>query len=115
MANPNPVTAWKPGQSGNANGRPPDDNSWAGLMRKVGAEVIKSGITKKEACVRVAYNEAAKGNDKFLKMLIERMEGLLTQSVDVTTKTISIKPAPEPEETLAETIAIEVAQEEAAE
>jgi hypothetical protein len=28
-----PVTAWKPGQSGNPAGRPPDGESWSGVLR----------------------------------------------------------------------------------
>ncbi len=96
MSNPNPPNQWPVGVSGNPKGKPKDENSWAGLMRKVGDEVIRSGITKKEACVRVAFNEAAKGNFNYSKLLIERMDGPMAQELNVAMKTISIKPAPEP-------------------
>jgi hypothetical protein len=76
---------FKPGQSGNPNGRPVAGWSWAELIREYGnkdcpAEFSsKLGLSEKpkwkEVVIAMAYRHAAKGNASILKTLVEYIDG----------------------------------------
>ena len=84
----------------NRNGRPRDDKSWGGIMRRVGimnkAHVTltskdgrvkefyveaKDGQTLKEACVIMQYARALQGDPKALNLIMERTEGKVAQEM----------------------------------
>jgi hypothetical protein len=97
MANDHPVAGWKPGQSGNPKGAPPDDRSWAGLMRKKCQEIDpKTGKYWKDIVLDSAFEQMAEGDFQHFKHLVDRMDGLQKQSVEIESRTISILPPKEP-------------------
>lgn len=67
---------WKKGSSGNMNGRPPKDWTFAGLLRKVGSEVdSKTGHDLKYLAAKRAYVEAINGNIAAFKEITARTDG----------------------------------------
>lgn len=94
MSNPNPHNQWKKGDIPNPTGRPREDNSWAGIIRRIGAEDL-DGKTRKERAIAAVYQlieqEAAKGNEanahtlvKLVNYLSEREEGRPFQALQMT-------------------------------
>lgn len=94
--NPNPVTKWKPGQSGNPAGQPARDNTWTGLIRKIGNEEV-NGKTRKQRIVEYLYSYIegqagkAKKDDanimaalKAISFLSDRDEGKPAQAIQMT-------------------------------
>jgi len=83
-------TTWKPGQSGNPNGRPKRGESLSEILRMLGEERdvrikgVPGEITKKEAVGRRLYDLALRGNVAALKYLMDRLEGRVPFSVDLS-------------------------------
>ena len=70
--NPNPVNKWKPGQSGNPNGRPPKGQTLTDALRE--------HIDKDE--IAALLTELAKGGDiGALKYIYDRLDGKPTETV----------------------------------
>lgn len=90
-----PVKEYKPGESGNPNGRPKRDWTWASLMEKAAEEAAETGKTQKEILVEKAYELARGGDVVAMKEIFNRMDGMPTQKVDeslsgeVTVKQVS--------------------------
>lgn len=85
-------TSFKPGQSGNPNGRPPRDWSWKELLEQAAEEEIEmknklgavTGKMKlKEVVTKKLWSMAAKGDIQAVKEIFDRMDGKPEQSVAV--------------------------------
>ena len=69
---------WKPGQSGNPNGRPPGVRYLSELARDILKQTKKgdtSGMTIDELIVLALAKEALKGNTKAIEMIHDWTEG----------------------------------------
>lgn len=94
MANSDPTYKWKPGQSGNPKGRIKQDNSWAGILRRIGESqkievslINEKGEEKKivmkckedtnfkKVLCTLDYINAINGNTKSIDRIQERTEG----------------------------------------
>jgi len=107
--------AWKPGQSGNPNGRPPGTFGLTNILR----ETINNGLnfqiytgelineknepTGKTARIRVQHptgeaiaskvlKMAAKGNMRAIEFVFDRLEGKQTQPIEVENKPVIYQP-----------------------
>lgn len=74
---PGNPTAWKPGQSGNPKGRPPDALK---RMKTVLKEILSRrtpGDNQTLYCKlgEVIVREALKGDERFVKLILDRIEG----------------------------------------
>lgn len=76
---------WKPGQSGNPNGRP-KGKTLSEEIRYALAEEIKGGggLTYMEAIAKVIIKEALKGKFPYTKEILERMEGKVADKTEIT-------------------------------
>lgn len=62
---------WKPGQSGNPNGRPPKGQALTDLMR----EMMEENPNIKKAIMAKLMEGAAKGDIAFIREVLDRIEG----------------------------------------
>ena len=76
-----PPHAWKPGQSGNPNGRPKDQFSFMGILRSALAEENKSGKSVGERIIARYIKLALAGNGQALEALVARIDGKPAQSL----------------------------------
>lgn len=73
---------WKPGQSGNENGRPPNKHSLAAQLREVLAEVDEeSGKTKARLLAEKYVALGLDGNVMAITAIADRVDGKPAQSV----------------------------------
>ena len=79
--NPDKPWEWKPGQSGNPNGRPKDQFSFMGILRSALAEKNKSGKSVGERIVRRYIKLALGGNQQAAEALMARIDGKPAQSL----------------------------------
>ena len=75
-------TLWKTGQSGNPNGRSPG-NSPAVALRKLLETVDGEGRVRVDNVARVLYEQAMLGNLEAIKIIFDRVDGKLSQIVEV--------------------------------
>lgn len=64
MSNPNPVTAWKPGQSGNPKGRPPKERALTALLEAAGSKTVLvdgKAVSGKRALAQALWHAALQG------------------------------------------------------
>jgi hypothetical protein len=76
---------WKPGQSGNPRGRPPNESSLTALLRQELANTCpadQKGRTWKELIVEAMMRLAIKGNSTAINTVFERIEGKVKDEVD---------------------------------
>ena len=87
MSNKNPENQFKKGKSGNPKGRPSAGMSLTQLMKEH-LEKIPEGseISYKEAFISKVFARAYEGNDAYVKLVWNYVEGMPVQSVDVTSK-----------------------------
>jgi len=74
------ATQFKPGQCGNPNGRPrtkPMTDALKALM----AEDNNAGIG---VLIKKAYSEASKGDFRFFKEIMDRLDGKVIEQIDLT-------------------------------
>ena len=84
---------WKPGQSGNPNGRPPNKRYLSELARDLLKQVRRGdldGKTTDELVVLALVKEALKGNTKAIEMLHDWTEGKVPDKHEIETGDISI-------------------------
>ncbi len=76
---------FKPGQCGNPNGRPKGSGVTDRLKKLLDEEVTLKGkqTTMAEALAQVVLNKALKGDHKFVKELLDRVEGKVTDKLEV--------------------------------
>ena len=79
--NPDKPWEWKPGQSGNPNGRPKDQFSFMGILRSALAEENKSGKSVGERIIARYIKLALAGNGQALEALVARIDGKPAQSL----------------------------------
>jgi len=87
MSNPNPPNQWKKGDpSPNPDGRPVVDETWAGWVRRIGAQQSKKDPVKirKQTATESVFDQAERGNYKAWAALADREDGKAAQPVDLT-------------------------------
>ena len=85
---------FKPGVSGNPNGRPPKVRCIPDILLTVGEEEIdtKDGkISKLEAVLRMVYKKAFEGQNWAVQFIADRTEGKAKEIREVTNKNEPIK------------------------
>ena len=101
-----PRSAWKPGQSGNPNGRPKDGESWSAIISSIGnmypedilafigidndlgkeiAHLPKNVQMKYLVVARVFAALMFEPTSGLLKELLDRLEGKVSERIDMTT------------------------------
>jgi len=76
-------TSWQEGQSGNSKGAPKKENSMRAILEEIGNQIHSDDKTsKKKALALRIWIEALKGNIWYVKLLLERMEGMPKQTVE---------------------------------
>jgi hypothetical protein len=95
MANEDNLKSWKPGQSGNLNGRPKGHKSIKNIIERyltVGSKIKNEDtgeeLTNQEVIVLELLKKAKKGDINAFKELVDRTEGKPTQTsvVDQTNR-----------------------------
>lgn len=84
---PREDTQFKPGQSGNPNGRPPKAWSWSDVLQEVAERIDPQ--TKKEfrtAAAEALFKKVLDGDVGAMKVYMDRMDGLPRQGVDADVK-----------------------------
>jgi hypothetical protein len=77
-------TSYKPGQSGNPNGRPKEDWTMSGLIREALEEQDENGIPYKKLIANKLAKLAAKGELMAVKETINRIDGMPKQFIENT-------------------------------
>ena len=82
-------TSWKPGQSGNPGGRPPEGYSLrrmliSELKRQTGAKGKKGFHAKGELIVQKAVELAIDGDPRLIREIMNRVDGYPKQPLDVS-------------------------------
>ncbi len=85
---------WKPGQSGNPKGRPPNSECLTSLLREAMEQPVpetqlrnlylKKGARWRDAVVRSLLLQSAKGNTAAIRELLERLDGKVMTPVSGT-------------------------------
>lgn len=76
---------WKPGESGNPNGRPPAEDSLSNLIREELEKVDPdTGLTPKKVIAQLLVKLAQEGDKSAIDRVLDRTEGKPKQSMDVT-------------------------------
>lgn len=96
MSNPNiakdsPAT-WKPGQSGNPNGRPPKEWTWSGLIKDMMDASEEDGEPVKIKIARALRNKAYAGDVQAIKEIGDRIDGKPKQQTDITSNGKELTP-----------------------
>jgi hypothetical protein len=65
MPNTNGTGGWKPGQSGNPNGRPPKERTYADLINKALSHKASNGVQRKKILAELISQAATEGQVKF--------------------------------------------------
>ena len=84
MSNKHPVASFKPGQSGNPNGRPPLAWTWRGEILKALERVTPDGIPMKQGVAEALLDKALQGDVLAIKEIGNRMDGMPKQFTDIT-------------------------------
>ncbi|MCP3682544.1 MAG: hypothetical protein GY861_07620 [bacterium] len=84
--NPSPKNQWKPGQSGNPNGRPPKNVALSDILKELGLECIedietKDKKTRNELLAKVMWKKALKGDMLAINTVLERKDGKLKEHI----------------------------------
>jgi hypothetical protein len=79
-----PHSAWKPGQSGNPNGRPRKGHTIADAFRDAMDGELKPGVSVKMAFAETCIEHALKGDAAFARLLANYIDGMPLQAVDLT-------------------------------
>jgi len=104
MSNSKPVKEWKPGQSGNLNGRPKDSDSGIGILREIGdqkeIDIKLTGFDGEEkriliqpekgdlkrALMTMLYAKGLSGNLNAIKMILNRVYGKPREMIEIVGK-----------------------------
>lgn len=77
-----PEVHWKPGQSGNENGRPPNEGSITYWLKHELAQPNGGGRPVARSIAQKIIAQAKKGNLKAAQEIADRTEGKATQPID---------------------------------
>lgn len=80
MSNPKPTASWKPGESGNKDGRPPKGYSITEWFK----EMLNSKPEVKDAIGKSIMKKALEGDTTAQKMVWNYMDGMPKQAIDHT-------------------------------
>jgi len=87
---------WKPGESGNPNGRPKRGWTWADLLEEAAEEVLtaKDGqmISAKKAIAKRLLKMGVEGDRQAIKDIMDRTDGYPVSTADITSKGEKITP-----------------------
>ena len=83
MANSNPIASWKPGQSGNPNGRPKRNNTISEEMRKILRRRV-NGKTHRRLIAEKLVEMAVAGELAAIKLLMNYIDGKPVQRVETS-------------------------------
>lgn len=83
---PKTSTSFKPGQTGNPNGRPKEEWTWSGVLRDAVEEMAKDGQPIKKHVATAILRETLKGNVQAFNAIANRMDGMPAQQTDITSK-----------------------------
>lgn len=76
-------TSFKPGESGNPNGRPKREWTWSGILEEVGEQIEpKSGKKFKELVSKRLWLKAVNGDTVAIKEIMNRMDGMPKQAIE---------------------------------
>lgn len=75
---------FKPGETGNPNGRPKKEWTWAGLIEDAMEEQDETGQPYKKIIAKKLRTLAKAGDLGAIKEIFNRMDGMPTQAVDHT-------------------------------
>lgn len=84
---------FKPGQSGNPNGRPKREWTMAGLLEDALEEQDETGTPYKQIIIKKLRTLAAKGDLVAIKEVNNRMDGMPHQTSDITSDGEAIMPS----------------------
>ena len=88
---PKGIKGFQKGVSGNPAGRPKKEDSFANALEREADMLVTGGdITRREALARILYKKAASGDLKAIEMIMDRTDGKPRQSIDQTTKNLSV-------------------------
>lgn len=77
-------TSFKPGQSGNPNGRPKREWTWASLLEQVGEEIEPKSKQKfKDLVSKKLWIKAVNGDVIAIKEILNRMDGMPVQKGEI--------------------------------
>ena len=80
---------WKPGQSGNLKGRPKAKYVFSDCLRAIAQQKVKGkakrqGLTHMQSMALTAFERAEAGNIEAIKLVVERTEGKVPDSLQLT-------------------------------
>jgi len=77
---------WKPGESGNPNGRPPKIRSIPDILHKIGDEegTVDGNLTKLDVVLRKVFDYALEGKAWAVQFIADRTEGKPREYVEQT-------------------------------
>ena len=81
---PKVSTSYKPGQSGNLNGRPKKEWTWRGLIVEAMEEIEAEGKPIKKHVAKALASKALQGDVQAIKEIGNRIDGMPKQSTDIT-------------------------------
>ncbi len=104
--NPSPKNQWKPGQSGNPNGRPPKNVALSDILKELGLESIedietKDKKTRNELLAKVMWKKALKGDMLAINTVLERKDGKLKEHIVTEDITVHVPDQQEQKDMLA--------------
>jgi hypothetical protein len=87
---------WQPGESGNPNGRPKREWTWASLLEDAAEEVMKARdgqeVSAKKAIAKRLLMMALEGDRQAIKDIMDRTDGYPMSSTDITSKGEKVTP-----------------------
>lgn len=89
-----PTHLWKPGQSGNPNGRPKRGNTMADLLRKCLEAEGKNKLTAKQEIIEKLLDLAKNGDMVAIKTILERIDGKAIDKMEINMPRPAIIEAP---------------------
>ena len=77
---------WKPGESGNPNGRPPKIRTIPDILHKIGDEegTVDGSLTKLDVVLRKVFDYALEGKSWAVQFIADRTEGKPREYVEQT-------------------------------
>lgn len=82
---------WKPGESGNPNGRPPKNRALSDLLRVALSHKGEDGITLRVAMTQKLAEMAAAGDLDAIKVVLERIDGKVPDTLNLNHKQQVVK------------------------
>jgi hypothetical protein len=78
--------SWKPGQTGNPNGRPKREWTFQGELEKALEDEAKDGKSYKYHLMRALLSQGLKGNVQAIEKIMNRVDGMPKQQLEMEAK-----------------------------